>query len=122
MVLCLSLTLLIHLPLIMSLSLLPPPPQLDPACDMLPKRTLGVLHFGESLATHLLIALDLQLLHSLCDGPFQKDIDTSSRSKAHWALVRFDSDSDTVSTRNTSDSSASTEVSIPRKLRRLKSP
>ena len=35
---------------------------------MLPNRTQGVLHFGETPATQLLTALDLQLLHSLEPG------------------------------------------------------
>ena len=83
-----------------------------------PARSPGVIPLGASPATQLLTALDLQLLHTPCDRFLPQGFSTPTGSETSVAPLRFDSDDETISMGSDSDSSASTDVSVPRRKRR----
>ena len=91
-------------------------PQRDPRPS--PARSPGVIPLGASPATQLLTALDVQLLHTTCDRSLPEGFSTPTGLETSVAPLRFDSDEETISMGSDSDSSASTEVSVPRKKRR----
>ena len=83
-----------------------------------PEHSPGVIPLGTSPATQLLTALDLQLLHTPCDRSLPEGFSTPTGSDTSVAPLRFDSDDETISMGSDSDSSASTDVSVPRRKRR----
>ena len=91
-------------------------PQRDPRPSI--ARSPGVIPLGASPATQLLTALDLQLLHTPCDRSLLEGFSTPTGSETSVSPLRFDSNEETVSMGSDSDSSASTEVSVPRKKRK----
>ena len=91
-------------------------PTRDPRSS--PARSPGVIPLGASPATQLLTALDLQLLHTPCDRFLPEGFSTPTGSETSVAPLRFDSGDETISMGSDSDSSASTDVSVPRRKRR----
>ena len=83
-----------------------------------PAHSPAVIPLGTSPATQLRTALDLQLLHTPCDRSLPEGFSTPTGSDTSVAPLRFDSDDETISMGSVSDSSGSTDVSVPRRKRR----
>ena len=106
----------------------PPPPKAPPFLNL----AVGGFRAGYPIsenpppprATQLLMSLDLQLLHTPCDSLLHKEVNTpSSHTSAHTPhILNYDSDASAISARHSSvssASSASTDISAPRKHRRF---